>query len=866
MSTIIDRSGRTVPLHYDEITRRIEGLCSADCGGRPLKIVAPELTRQVILRFTEGMTTRDLDMETAKICAARAGTSRDYSDLAARILVSDLQKNTPPKFSLAVKLLAERGRVSAQLEAIVERFGDAIDAEIVDARDYNFDHFGIETMKHTYLMRDPASDQIVERPQYAYMRVALGIHGAASDRTDVACCLQPRLSPIPDQTDAASKKRLDEAFRCYHLLSQQEITHATPTMINAGTAHPQLSSCFLLGVDDDLQTLYRVVGDAGLVSKYAGGVGINLTPMRAAGSLIRSSGGQSSGVSPYVLLCEASRSYANQAGRRLGAYALYLEPWHADVFEFLKMGRIKGPLAAQHRNAPQMKYALWVPDLFMRTLRDECRGGDGAWHLFCPDQAPELARTWGREFETHYWRYVEEKRFRRVVRASEIARAWFKTVTQQGNPYVGFKDNVNRASNLCGVCDTLGRPRHIGCSNLCIEVTIPSWHDAESDQRSDGRPLPAAAAEYGVCNLAAVNLAKAHRAEGGRSSPREGNWVDYQKIVDLARAATVNLDRTIDANFYPPVSGDACRRSNQRHRPVGLGVMGLADLLVQQGLVFGSPEARRVDMACHAALYYGAALASVTLAEQQGAHPSAASTPAAQGLLQPDLYWRSQPGPTPDWESEVEEATGGTITAAMWQDLRRRLRAAGGFRNGYLTALMPTATSSNAAQVNECFEWFTSMIFTRRTLAGEFMVVNRYLQQALEARGLWTDRMRQTIMQSNGSVAGISEIPADLRRLFRTAREMDQRCITAHAVARVPFVSQGMSLNYYFGRPLLREALTVLMMGWEHGLPTGSYYMHSQPSAGTFSHHEAASVRSKTNADAASDGPTCEIGCTSCAL
>ncbi|QST86965.1 pF778R [African swine fever virus] len=722
--------------------------------------------------------------ELISYCSALTILHYDYSTLAARLSVYQLHQSTASSFSKAVRLQAAQScsRLSPQFVDVVYKYKAIFDSYIDYSRDYKLSLLGIETMKNSYLLKNK-DGVIMERPQDAYMRVAIMIYGMGK------------------------VVNIKMILLTYDLLSRHIITHASPTMFNAGTKKPQLSSCFLLNVNDNLENLYDMVKTAGIISGGGGGIGLCLSGIRAKNSFISGSGLRSNGIQNYIMLQNASQCYANQGGLRPGAYAVYLELWHQDIFTFLEMPRLKGQMAEQRLNAPNLKYGLWVPDLFMEILEDQIHNrGDGRWYLFSPDQAPNLHKVFDlersqhenahREFKKLYYQYVAEKRYTGVTTAKEIIKAWFKTVIQVGNPYIGFKDAINRKSNLS----------HVGTitnSNLCIEVTIPCW---EGDK-----------AEQGVCNLAAVNLAAFIRENG----------YDYRGLIEASGNVTENLDNIIDNGYYPT---EATRRSNMRHRPIGIGVFGLADVFASLKIKFGSPEAIAMDEAIHAALYYGAMRRSIELAKEKGSHPSFPGSAASKGLLQPDLWVRCG-DLIPSWEERVAQTTQGVLTRKSWRQLR--LAAIQGVRNGYLTALMPTATSSNSTGKNECFEPFTSNLYTRRTLSGEFIVLNKYLIDDLKEINLWTEAIQLQLLNAGGSIQHILDIPAEIRDRYKTSREMNQKILTKHAAARNPFVSQSMSLNYYFYEPELSQVLTVLVLGWKKGLTTGSYYCHFSPGAGT---------------------------------
>jgi ribonucleotide reductase alpha subunit len=1034
---VINRSGEKENVRFDKISDRNGLLCSAAYGRDLCAIDISHITQLVTTRFRNGMTTHDLDMETISVCASLSTNHRDYSSLAARLVISNLHKKTNNSFVKTMQLLSTR--LSNEFISIVNRFGQEIDSRIDYGRDYKFSYFGIETMKRSYLLHD---NDTVERPQHAYMRVALAIW----------CCREDKFGHLANEKIA--RDRLEAAFHVYDLLSQHFISHASPTMFNAGTKLPQLSSCFLLSVDDDLDVLYEIVKSSGLISKCAGGIGIGLTRMRAKDAYICGSGGKSSGIENYIMLHNASQRYANQGGVRPGAFAMYLEVWHDDIFTHLEMGRLKGPRAEQRTNAPDLKYGLWVPDRFMEALEDELLNVDaGDWYLFSPDEAPGLEAVFdesrdrlssNRAFSALYDKYISEGRYRRKVKAGDIIKEWAKTVGQIGNPYIGFKDAINRKSNLshvrtitqsnlCVSADTLiltdqghkkigdlvdqkvtvwngiewseitvcqtGRncpmvcvdfdngaklictPDHhfylkdgtmrfainlkagdtlekcqwpiiydgeflefaysngimpvidknifsasifskvlwvegycngvntyynslglqipksnetqtirlllqtMGCNsngliipteNLiilkklgfnprslrgvhldesvktlfdvsvvsvtrldekyntfcftepkrnrgvfngiltgqCIEVTIPSWHDEDKIDE----------AEYGVCNLGAINLAAFVVSD---ASKQDGVRFEFQKLIDASKKITVNLDNIIDINFYPR---EPCKRSNMRHRPIGVGTIGLADVFARFKYAFGSDKAKKLDSAIHACIYYGCMYQSSLLGAKYGSHSSWEGSPAQRGLLQPDL-WVMAGDLDKNWESEIETTTNNLLLSKDWVDLRSKVQKS--LRNGYVTALMPTATSSNVVGSNECFEPFTTNLYTRKTLAGEFTMLNNYLFDEIEKLNLWNSDIRSALLTNAGSVQSIELLPEELRLRYKTAREINQCDITLHAAARNPFVSQSMSLNYYFGELTLSKLLTVIMLGWKKGLTTGSYYIHSSPAAGS---------------------------------
>lgn len=825
-SFVVNRKGQHVEVRFDKITDRIQDLCSAAYGRELSQIDPPLITQQVMLRFKNGMTTHEIDLVVVRICTDFGTHHRDYPELAARIKISDLQKRTRGSFLETVKALQTAtdgenqltSRIAPGLVKVSQDYFREIERRIDYRRDFRIGYFGIETLMRSYLMREGAN--IAERPQHMYMRVALGVH----------CCFAG-----PEQvSDSDMRERLEDAFTMYDSLSLQMISHASPTLFNAGTLHPQLSSCFQVTTDDDLVALLDTVKDAGMISKWAGGISIRVTEMRAAGSKIRSTGGESTGILHYVRLLNDLQVYVDQGGLRNGAFAMYIEPWHADIFTFLEIPRHQGPAAKLRTNSPDLKYALWVPDNFMVALRD---GKD--YYLMSPDRSPGLERCHGSEFAALYDRYVEEGRYVRKVPAREIFASWWKTVTEVGNPYWLFKDHINHKSNMQNVAT-------IGSSNLCAEVTIPSW-TGRPDDPDPARRLT----EYGVCTLGALCLESYIVPDA--TAPR-GSRLDWKRLISETKGLTKNLDRVLDVNFYPV---EHCRRSSRRHRPLGIGTLGLANVFHQMKLVYGEPEARDLDEAIAACVYYGAMAASSQLAEELGPYETMDGSPAASGKLQPDL-WVEQKHLDHDWETRVEKTTGGALTPGMWKRLRGRLRA-GLLRNAYVTAYMPTASTSNIVGQNECFEPFTSNLYTRKTLAGEFIMMNKHLLEDLEVAGLWDDEMRRALIASGGSTQEIERIPEEMRRRYKTAREMDQRVLTLHAARRAPFICQSMSLNYYYTSPTVKDLATVLTLGWDKGLKTGSYYIHSRPAAGT----QQTSIMVGKGSPPQEPAPSSQLSCSS---
>ena len=692
---VVDRRGAKVRVLFDKITARNEDLCSSAAYGPELtEIDCPAITAEVVRRFRNGMTTRELDAETAAVCTEHGTHHNDYARLAARISISDLHKRTPAELPAMIDAIIaaapsrESVRLSDELIAIVRRAAGPIAKALDPARDYLLGDFGYRTISRSYLIR-PASrreeashigNQLMERPQHLYMRVALGVFVGQPDR---------RGHEADEETFAT---RLAWAFQLYDALSCQRVSNASPMMLNGGTNVGQMSSCFQLSMGDDLISILKTIGHAGRVSKGSGGASIWMHGVRAEGAPIRKSGGTSSGIKRILKNLNEMQLYVDQGGNRPGAFAIYLGVDHDDIFTFLRMARLKGEVLT----APDLKYALWVSDMFMEALTaqlendarvaaggpDDPRAGD--WHLFSPDEAPDLHLVYGDEYRALYTRYVAEGRARRCVKARDIIDEAFKTWIQVGTPYVLFKDTVNLKSNMRNVAP-------ICSSNLCTEILIPSWSNFDADRFARFHPGNGAG-EFGVCTLAAICL---------ESFINDGA-LDYSAIADAAALEARALNRVIDLNANPTKE---CRRSNERHRPIGIGIMGLADVLARFGLIYGSPEAAAVARGAAAAVYYGAMRESCVLAESEGAYETFAGSPVSEGKLQPDLWVEAGDLPA-DWEAEVEVLTEGFLKPSDWAALRARCRR--GVRNAYVTAYMPTATTSNIVGQNECFEPITS--------------------------------------------------------------------------------------------------------------------------------------------------------------
>jgi len=749
---VVKRDGKQEAVSFDKVLRRIQK------AARGLSVQPDTLAQRVLSQIFDGVKTTDLDELAAQLAASLSTLHSDYAVLASRLTVSNHHKNTQFTFAEVTKMLSTQisphtdepiRYVSEELEAVAAVMGDVIEARIDYQRDYDFDYFGFKTLEKSYLLKN-SKGRVLERPQHMWMRVALGLWTKGLDTT------------------AAD---VEQAFETYDLMSKKIYTHATPTLFNAGTPRPQLSSCFLMSMSDDsIAGIYKTLGDCAAISKYAGGIGLHCHNVRARGSLIKGTNGNSNGLVPMLRVFNNTARYVDQGGgKRNGSFAIYLEPWHADIDDFLKMKLNSG---AEEERARDLFYALWIPDLFMRRVEE-----DGLWTLFCPNEAPGLADVYGEEFDALYTKYEKEGRGRKTVSAQKL---WFKVLDSQmetGTPYLLYKDPANKKSNQ----KNLGT---IKSSNLCTEIMEYSSPE-----------------ETAVCNLASIAL-PAFVSENNRT-------FDFLKLRSVVASVVKALNRVIDINFYPTPE---TRRSNMRHRPIGLGIQGLADVFARLRMPWESAEATRMNQLVFEHMYYAATEASASLATGQGAYETFQGSPSSKGQLQPDLW-----SVTPITEKE------GTLD---WASLRAQ--ASRGLRNSLLVAPMPTASTSQILGYTECFEPMTSNIYARRTLAGEYVVVNRYLMEDLMNRGLWSESMKQRIIAQNGSVQGIKEISDDLQALYKTSWEIKQRTIIDMAAQRGPFICQSQSMNLFMENPTYAKLTSMHFYAWKQGLKTGCYYLRTK--------------------------------------
>jgi ribonucleoside-diphosphate reductase alpha chain len=739
---VIKRDTKRESVKFDKITARIEKLCY----GLDRRFVnSIDVAKKVIEGLYDGVTTTELDNLAAETAASLTVKHPDYALLASRIAVSNLHKNTIKSFSRTMQLLydardSKTGKpvpmLADDIWAIIRDNAELLDSTIIYDRDYGFDYFGFKTLEKSYLLK--VDGKVVERPQHLYMRVAVGIH-----RDDI-----------------------ESAIRTYHLMSERWFTHATPTLFNAGTPKPQMSSCFLLTMkDDSIDGIYDTLKQTAKISQSAGGIGLSIHNIRATGTYIGGTNGTSNGIIPMLRVFNDTARYVDQGGgKRKGAFAIYLEPWHADVFEFLDLRKNHGK---DEMRARDLFYALWIPDLFMQRVE---AGGD--WSLFCPHEAPGLQECWGAEFEALYTRYEAQGKARRVVKAQDLWFAILDAQIETGTPYLLYKDAANRKSNQ----QNLGT---IKSSNLCTEIIEYTSTD-----------------EVAVCNLASLAL------------PRfvYGGQFDHQKLYEVTYEVTKNLNKIIDHNYYPV---EEARNSNMRHRPIGIGVQGLADALILLRLAFESDGARKLNKEIFETIYFAAMAASKDLAKVDGAYSSFAGSPASKGQFQFD-FWGVEPSLRWDWYRLKDEV----------------IRF--GLRNSLLVAPMPTASTSQILGNNECFEPYTSNIYVRRVLSGEFVVVNKHLLKDLVELGLWNDDMKNKIIFHNGSIQAIDEIPHDVKAIYKTVWEIKQRTIIDMAADRGAYICQSQSLNLFVDTPSASKLTSMHFYGWKKGLKTGMYYLRTQ--------------------------------------
>ncbi|MCX6311413.1 MAG: ribonucleoside-diphosphate reductase subunit alpha [Bacteroidetes bacterium] len=742
---VIKRDGSKESIKFDKITARIQKLCYALDA---VHVNPVEVAMKVIQGIYPGVTTSELDNLAAETAASLTTTHPDYALLASRIAVSNLHKNTEKSFSKTMEMLytyldPKTGQKAALIAddvfEIIKNNAQLLDSSIIYDRDFGYDYFGFKTLERSYLLK--LHGKVAERPQHMIMRVAVGIH----------------------------KEDIESAIETYNLMSERWFTHATPTLFNAGTPKPQMSSCFLLTMkDDSIDGIYDTLKNCAKISQSAGGIGLSIHNIRATGSYIKGTNGVSNGIIPMLRVFNDTARYVDQGGgKRKGSFAIYLEPWHADVFEFLDMRKNNGK---EEMRARDLFTAMWTPDLFMKRVKE-----NGDWSLFCPNEAPGLADCWGDEFEKLYTRYEAEGKFRKQIKAQDLWFAILESQIETGNPYMLFKDAANKKSNQ----QNLGT---IKSSNLCTEIIEYTAPD-----------------EIAVCNLASLAL------------PRfvDKGTFDHQRLFDITYHVTKNLNKIIDGNYYPVPEA---RRSNMRHRPIGLGIQGLADVFILLRLPFDCEEARKLNAEIHETIYYAAMTASKDLAKKDGPYETFVGSPVSKGIFQFDMW---NVTPSSRWE---------------WDILKEEVKTHG-VRNSLLLAPMPTASTSQILGNNECFEPYTSNIYTRRVLSGEFVVVNKHLLKDLVKLGLWNDNLKNKIIGANGSVQDIPEIPQNIKDLYRTVWEIPQRALIDMAADRGAFICQSQSLNLFVPSANFAKLTSMHFYAWEKGLKTGMYYLRTKAAA-----------------------------------
>jgi len=741
---VVKRDGRREPMMFDKITARVRKLCY----GLNELVDPVKVAMRVIEGLYDGVTTSELDNLAAEVAATMTTTHPDYARLAARISVSNLHKNTKKVFSEVMHNLysyinPRTGKkaplIADDVYKVIQEHKDILDSTIIYNRDFGYDYFGFKTLERSYLLK--INGEIAERPQHMLMRVAVGIH----------------LNDI------------DAAIETYELMSKKYFTHATPTLFNAGTPKPQMSSCFLLTMkEDSIEGIYDTLKQTAKISQSAGGIGLAIHNIRATGSYIGGTNGTSNGIVPMLKVFNDTARYVDQGGgKRKGSFAVYIEPWHADIFEFLDLKKNHGK---EEMRARDLFYAMWIPDLFMKRVQE-----DGPWTLMCPNECTGLCDSHSEEFEALYNKYEAEGKGRKTIKARELWEKILESQIETGTPYMLYKDAANRKSNQ----KNLGTIRS---SNLCTEILEFTSPD-----------------EVAVCNLASIALPM---------FIKNGEF-DHKELFRITKRVTKNLNRVIDRNFYPIKEAE---NSNFRHRPIGLGVQGLADTFIKLRLPFTSDEAKKLNQDIFETLYYAAVTASMEEAQNEGTYKTYKGSPISKGEFQHNLWGISDDKLSGNWD---------------WEKLRKEVKKHG-VRNSLLVAPMPTASTSQILGNNECFEPYTSNIYTRRVLSGEFIVVNKHLLEDLVALGLWNEGLKQDIMRANGSIQEIEVIPQEIKELYKTVWELSMKDIIDMARHRGYFIDQSQSLNLFMEGATMAKLTSMHFYAWKSGLKTGMYYLRTK--------------------------------------
>jgi ribonucleoside-diphosphate reductase alpha subunit len=739
---VVKRNGSRAPVSFDAVSARIAPLCE----GLWEKIDPPSITKKVVEGIYDGVHTSEIDKLAAETCAYMSQTHPDYSVLAARLAATNLQKAAAKTFSACVEELfntvGSRGEpaalVSEELFDVVMKNADKLNAATKPERDFTFDYFGFKTLEKSYLLKNPATKKPIETPQYLFMRVAIGIHGSDIDR----------------------------AIETYDLMSTRQFTHATPTLFNSGTPKPQMSSCFLLSMkEDSIEGIFDTLKQCALISKCAGGIGVAVSCIRSSESYIKGTNGFSNGLVPMLRVYNDTARYVDQGGgKRKGSFAMYLEPWHADVHDFLELKKNHGK---EEQRARDLFYAMWIPDLFMERVKE-----DGEWSLFCPNEARGLQDAYGDNFKLLYETYERQGLARKTIKAQHLWAKIMESQMETGTPYMLYKDACNKKSNQ----QNLGTIR---CSNLCTEVV--QYTSSE---------------EIAVCNLASLAL----------PAYVENGEYNFERLKQVTKVVTRNLNKVIERNYYPL---EEARRSNFKHRPIGIGVQGFADAAMLLRLPYESDGARKLNKDIFETIYFGAVEASMELAEELGPYESYKGSPASKGQLQFDLWGVK---PSDRWD---------------WSGLKAKV-AVHGLRNSLLVAPMPTASTAQILGNTESFEPSTQNIYVRRVLAGEFVSINRHLVKDLLQLGIWSESMKKQLIAHNGSVQHIADIPADLKELYKTVWEIKQKNVLEMAADRAPYICQSQSLNIHMTDCTMAKLSSMHFYGWKLGLKTGQYYLRTK--------------------------------------
>jgi ribonucleoside-diphosphate reductase alpha subunit len=734
---VIKRSGRVEDVKFDKVTNRISKLIK-ESPNLSSDVDATMIAQQVFSSMHDEITTQEIDVLSAEICVGMLTIDPDYEILATRLVASNIHKIAPNNFHIAMKKLYKAGVVTEEVAEIALQVKD----NIIHERDFEFGYFGLKTLEKSYLQK--LEGKLMETPQYMFMRVSIGIHG----------------SDIPS------------VLETYDNMSKGNFIHATPTLFNAGTLRPQMSSCFLIAnKGDSIDGIYGSLTECAQISKWAGGIGLHIHDVRANKSHIRGTNGQSDGIIPMLRVFNATARYVNQAGRRKGSIAVYLEPWHADIEEFLELRLNQGDEEARCRD---LFTALWIPDLFMKRVEEGEK-----WSLFCPDKARGLSDVYGEEFEQLYTKYEEEGLATKTIPALDIWKSIIRSQSETGTPYMLYKDACNSKSNQ----KNLGT---IKSSNLCTEIIEHTNPE-----------------ETAVCNLASIALPKYVDVKT--------KTFDYKELHRITKIVTKNLNKVIDKNYYPV---ETAKKSNMRHRPIGLGVQGLADVFCKLRLPFESDEAKQINANIFETIYHGSLEASCELADKYGSYETYEGSPASKGILQFDM-----------WEGKSLPNLG----IYDWDSMRERVKK--GLYNSLLVAPMPTASTAQILGNNECFEPWTTNIFLRRTLAGEFVIVNKHLVEDLKKIGLWSKEMKDLMVKAGGSIQNIIDIPDDIKKLYKTVWEISQKNIIDMARDRGRYIDQSQSMNLFMESPTLSKISSMHMYSWKQGLKTGMYYLRSKAKA-----------------------------------